>query len=107
MDALAVFSIEGAKSYKDMIIHGERIYLPKTKSKYKKGAIMKDGDGYPLLMCSTGNERELEKDVATEFAIALSVTFAGKEYFCNEIPALVNAIEERRAVNERRNKKDR
>lgn len=109
MEALAVFSIDGARVFIDVKKkHKKFIKTPKINEAYKTGGIFKDRDGIIHLCAAKETEDEQGNKVTMNFVFASDVVFEGKTYNITEksMKELVAAIEERRVINERRNEKD-
>ena len=103
MDALAVFSIEGARVFIDVKKkHKKFIKTPAINNKYKTGGLFRERDGRICLLAAKETEDEQGNKVTMNFVYASDVVFEGKTYTLNpnSIKELIKAIEERRAKNE-------
>lgn len=103
MEALAVFSIEGARVFIDVKKkHNKFIKTPAINNKYRTGGLFKERDGRICLLASKETEGEQGEKVSMNFVFACEVIFEGTRYTLNpeSIKELIKAIEERRANNE-------
>lgn len=102
MEALAVFSIEGARVFIDVKKkHNKFIKTPAINNKYRTGGLFRERDGRICLLASKETEGTQGERVTMNFVFACELVFEGKTYALNpnSIKELIKVIEERRAKN--------
>lgn len=103
MEALAIFSIDGARVFMDVKKkHNKFIKTPAINNKYRTGGLFRERDGRICLLAAKETEGDQGEKVSMNFVFACEVIFEGTRYTLNpeSIKALIKAIEERRAKHE-------